>query len=261
MRYLGAQILDVEAAVNALLSDAADGVVLGDALCQRRMFRHGKPGLVQAAVELSCIGGRALLQTPLYATDATCRETLDLAALLASLGMLDATIVQDVGLAALLRERLPEIPLVWGRWGRVRGGSVNADTLCFLHEIGVSAVECEVPGRTGAVHGLGLAVYGVVGRLSYATLSRLCYSCHLANTDEAACERRCVTVREELLTGGCSLEVHGRIVGERLDYPALENDFVQEDDPTEHVIIYASTIEDAVELCHRAAGSRPKEDS
>lgn len=261
MRYLGAQVLDVGAALHALLSGTADGVVLGDALCQRRMFRHGEPGLVRAVVELSGIGGHALLQTPLYATDATCRETLDLAALLASLGMLDATIVQDVGLAALLQERLPEIPLVWGRWGRVRGGSVNADTLCFLRDIGVSAVECEVPERTSAIHGLGLAVYGAVGRLSYATLSRLCYSCHLANTNEAACERRCVTIHEELLTNGRSLEVRGRIVGERLDYPATESDFVREDDPTEHVIIYASTIEGAAELSRRAAGSRPKEDS
>lgn len=197
-----------------------NGFVLGDLFCQKRMFRFGDEGFAALAMAIARQKKAMLYQTPLYATDDVVTASVGRIEWLLSLGVLDGVLVQDVGVVIELRNRFPELNIIWSRMGRTRGNLITVDTFRYLRKIGVAGIENARPNRREVLLGLGFDVYDVLGDMEYRTLSRKCYSCYLNEISIADCNRRCLGDSDYLTTNGIQMTVDGYMIGAKLVYPS-----------------------------------------
>lgn len=216
-QYIGLSCYDNLSAAQ-LSALGMDGAILGDAFCQRRMFRHGAFGLCQTAGEYRKAGMEILYQTGMYLTDVRFEEEKDRVAYLYEICDVRSFLVQDVGFAAYLSERYPDTRLIWSQLGRNRGGLTNSLFPPFLQHIGVHAMACTTVQRIEAARKCGISPCVVVGQLQYHTLSRECYNRYLNNCFDGQCHRECLSGEMVLQKNNWKMTVDGYVLGQSIHY-------------------------------------------
>ena len=216
--YLGLKVYD-DVCAERLADAGYDGVILGDILCNRRMFSYGSADMIQLAYELSHTSLELIYQTPMYLTDrAFGNEVIRIEQLYSRSGV-RKLLVQDHGLVQWLTSNLPDVEIIWSRMGRNRNSLMNRIFVDFLKSSGVGAIECDTPERVKALSSSGMKVYGVYGALRYNTLSRECYQMYLNHRYDGICRRECLSNDQHLTHGGFSMSIDGYMLGERKEYP------------------------------------------
>ena len=201
------------------ISEIADvkGVVIGDVFCQKRMFAHGQWSVPAYCEKLKECNLNVILQTPMYMTSRYLPQWLGLISYLEDGDLVDAVLVQDIGLLATLAQKTPGVTLCWGQMGRNRGSQINAPFLRLIMQLGATAIQLDNPARGEAVASFGLDVWQVYGALAYQSIWRECYSCDQLERSPQQCDRLCkrplTLVSDELV-----LSVNGHILGEQLIY-------------------------------------------
>lgn len=121
--------------VEKSLSVNPDGVILGDLLCDRKMFPYGDVELTDLIKVFNneCIS--VIYQTPMYAMDRIFSNVLCKVAYFYKNNMIDAVIVQDIGLASSIRNACADLTIIWGRMGYARTPVINKSTLFFIYNM------------------------------------------------------------------------------------------------------------------------------
>ena len=69
MIYAALEQYDSNSIIEIRNSPEIDGVVLGDFVCQKRMFKYAGYELLELASALQSAGKKIIIQTPMYLTD------------------------------------------------------------------------------------------------------------------------------------------------------------------------------------------------
>lgn len=243
--YLGLKVYD-DVSAQRLTDAGYDGVILGDILCDRRMFSYGSADMIQFAYELSHTSLELIYQTPMYLTDRSFGDEIIRIGHLYSGSGVRKLLVQDHGLAQWLTQNLPDVEIIWSRMGRNRNSLMNQIFVDFLKDSGVRSIECDTPERMTALSSSGMKVYGVYGALKYNTLSRECYHMYLNDRYDGICGRECLLGDQHLTHGGFSMSVDGYMLGEKKEYPDTKR-FVESAAAVDmDVMVYVDSLQQAL---------------
>ena len=204
-----------EAEWGKLLDLRPDGVVLGDLLCNKRMFPHGGAELGELMLELKAEGISAIYQTPLYATDRVFSDVVEAVAYYHKKGLIRAAIVQDVGVASVLSRRCEGLTIIWGRLGYARTPTVNTHTIDFYMEHGVTGFECKSPEQADYAGKIGASPYLMIGYPRYLTINRECYYRFEHNIFDDHCQLGCLNREKIVIPTGKGIEttLDGYVLG------------------------------------------------
>lgn len=215
--YLGLSCYDNYLATDWNTSNYT-GYILGDAFCNKRMFRYGDLGLIEAIYTANLSNKEVIYQTPMYLTDrAFARETEKIVYLHEKIGV-NKLLVQDIGLIMWLNKHIPDIQIIWSRLGKTRNSIINHGFVEFLQSIGISSMEIESPEKARAIATYNIEVYSVDGYLNYMTLSRDCYNNYLLNRFDGTCKRECNRADTMLRRHNFRMSVDGHFLGLQIKY-------------------------------------------
>lgn len=245
--YLGLSCYDGMDA-ETLRGFGVDGVIVGDILCNRRMFRYGDDGLTELVCGLDRTPLEIVYQTPMYVTDRNFGKEIVRIEMLCKRHNVQKLLVQDVGLARWITENLPETELVWSRLGRTRNSLTNRFFAEFLQSKTINSLETDSFQRLAAASRLGIKPYAVCGSLKYNTISRECYSLYLSDRYDGVCRRECRNAGMVLSHNGFSITVDGFLLGAKTEYPDLKELVAAAEACDADIMIYADTAENADQL-------------
>lgn len=191
MKYVGLSRYTDES-VEKLLEVEPEGVVLGDLLCNRKMFPYCGNELVEIMQTFKKKGISVIYQTPMYITDRVFSEILQKIVYFYENKLIDAVIVQDIGLASTIHAKFNDITMIWGRMGYARTPIVNISTLLFYMRHGVNAFECRNAEQAKCAKKIGASSYLVYGYPKYLTINRECYYRFEHNLFEEDCGLGCL---------------------------------------------------------------------
>lgn len=215
------------------------GYILGDAFCNKRMFRHGDLGLMDAIDSASLSNKEIIYQTPMYLTDrAFAKETEKIVYLYEKKGV-KKLLVQDIGLIVWLKKHIPDIQLIWSRLGKTRNSIMNHGFVEFLQSIGITSMEVESPEKARAIAAYNIDVCSVDGYLNYMTLSRDCYNNYLLNRFDGTCRRECLRADTTLLRDNFQMSVDGHFLGLQIKYDDRPEFFQTLQNCAASVMLYA----------------------
>ena len=156
--------------------------------------------------------------------------------------LIDAVIVQDIGLASAVSQRCNDIAVIWGRMGYARTPIINGSTLDFYMKHGVNAFECRNEEQARYAEKIGAKAFLVYGYPKYMTINRECYYRFEYNVFEPDCGLGCLKHEKMLLKTNTNVEttIDGYAIGWQYIYDegikkAAGSDF----------IIYADLPEEA----------------
>lgn len=236
--YLGLGAYSDESLTEVIEYHCFQGLILGDLFCQRRMFENGEWGIPKYAEIIKQQGLQVILQTPMYLTPESLDRCVRLISYLLQSKVLDAVLLQDIGLLNILAKKYPALTLCWSRMGKGRGGMISLQFVELLHKLGVSAMELDSKVRAEAAIEIGMGVWQIYGNLKYKTLWRECYTCYQLEIEPENCGCSCETPLE-LVSNQLKMTVNGHVLGEKIEYP---QNIVQAWDNSERMVIYAKTI-------------------
>lgn len=236
--------------VKKLLELGSDGVVLGDLLCDRRMFPYGGTELTDLMRRFKNKGLSVIYQTPMYATDRSFSKIQQQVVYFNEKKLVDAVIVQDIGLASAISGRCKNLTVIWGRMGYARTPIVNRSTLVFYMKHGVNAFECKNEEQAEFAAGIGAAAYLVYGYPKYLTINRECYYRFENNVFEADCGLGCLRHEKMLLQANQGIEtsIDGYVLGWQYVY-----DEKIKKATTYNRIVYADSLSDAAQRLNEVA--------
>jgi hypothetical protein len=240
MRYVGlAQYKDRD--IESICTLASTGVILGDILCNERMFVHGGAELPEIMRLLRKRGVPVIYQTPMYATDNRITDMTHFVEYCCDRGFIDAAIVQDIGVASVLRERCGGLSVIWGRMGYARIPVVNSSTAEFFMEHGVTGFECGDIHHAKYLNSLGATVYYLVGIPQYLSINRECYCKFEHDVFDGKCGRRCLKREKLVIPTDPPLEttMDGHLLGWQNAY--VEHAFDQAAQ-FENCVVYADSL-------------------
>lgn len=239
MLYIGLQRYAKEA-VDNLLTINPDGVILGDLLCDRRMFPYGDVELTDLIqiFKNKCIS--VIYQTPMYTTDRIFYSVLQKVTYFYMNRLIDAVIVQDIGLASAIRDKCATLTIIWGRMGYARTPVVNKSTLLFYMQHGITAFECKNVEQAKYANQIGAIPYLVYGYPKYLTINRECYYRFEHNQFADDCAEGCLK-REKMLipaNNGIEATIDGYVLGWQYVY----DESVKSSTTFNHCNIYADSF-------------------
>lgn len=241
-----------EESLEQLLNLDADGIVLGDLLCERKMFPYGGVEVLDIMRLLANKKISVIYQTPMYATDRVFSTVLQKVSYYYEKKLIDAVIVQDIGLASSICAKCKGIIVIWGRMGYARTPVINKETISFYMKHGVGAFECKNAEQAEYARMIGAVVYQVYGYPKYLTINRECYYRFERNIFDVECGQGCLKHEKMLLPVNQGLEttIDGYVLGWENVYDdrCIENTSV-----FENHIIYADSISVAEEMIGRVA--------
>lgn len=161
------------------LGGKADGVVLGDLFCQKRMFAGEWFDVEELAGRARAAGLEVVFQTPMYNTPRDFEPTLALVERLAGRGLVDAVMLHDVGVLAACAGL--DAALWWDRHGFNRDFVPSAPLLEFLRENGVARVEGLHPRHAVAIRAGGAEPLLYCFGPHVASFGRICYTEYFRN--------------------------------------------------------------------------------
>ncbi len=214
MLYIGLQRYTKET-VDKLISVHPDGVILGDLLCDRKMFPYGDVELtdLMKIFKNECIS--VIFQTPMYATDRIFSSILQKATYFYMNCLIDAVIVQDIGLASVIRDKCSDLTIIWGRMGYARTPIINENTLRFYMQHGINAFECKNSKQAEYASQIGAIPYLVYGYPKYLTINRECYYRFEHNQFADDCAEGCLKHEKMLIPANNEIEttIDGYVLG------------------------------------------------
>ncbi len=205
MNYVGLSRYTKEN-VEQLLKLNLDGVVLGDLLCNRKMFPYDGTELVEIMQIFKNKNLSIIYQTPMYVTDRIFSEVLHKIVYFHEKNLINAVIVQDIGLASAVAKKCKDLIIIWGRMGYARTPIVNESTLLFYMKHGVNAFECKNEEQAEYVTEIHSTAYLVYGYPKYLTINRECYYRLEYNAFEDDCGMGCLKHEKMLLSANQEIE-------------------------------------------------------
>jgi len=190
------------------------GIILGDALCNKRMIRGGISELVLMMNRVLSSEKTAIYQAPLYVTSRNRDEVASI------LGMMDGykkesfVIVQDFGTAELISREFKNLRTVWGQLGRVRELRFSDEFLKFLCKRNFCGMETGDGALAKRLAGFGLVPFFSDAVIGYQTVGRVCYlEYETGRCDPLLCRKGCYSLREE--NGEYEMTVDGFMLGKK----------------------------------------------
>lgn len=239
MLYIGLQRYTKET-VEKLMSVNPDGVILGDLLCDRKMFPYGDIELtdLMKIFKNECIS--VIYQTPMYATDRIFSSVLQKVTYFYMNSLIDAVIVQDIGLASAIRDKCTDLTIIWGRMGYARTPVINKNTLLFYMQHGINAFECKNGKQAEYASQIGAVPYLVYGYPKYLTINRECYYRFEHNQFTDDCAEGCLKHEKMLISANNRIET--TIDGYVLGWQHVYDESVKSTTVFNHCNIYADSF-------------------
>ena len=203
-----------------MLSDEerVDGIVIGDGFCNKKMLSHGTFDLPYYMNLLMRHGKNLIYQTPCFLTDKKLEEQLQLLDFLKDYED-SLVLVQDLGMASLIKEQYPYMRMGWSRLSKFRVDVYSSCFLDVLKKMNVLYVETDDFSKMEQLSSLNITPLFLYGKLSYGSFGRVCYYCYETDKSIFECERGCLkrqlTIKDEIFNKELSLD--GYILGEH--YP------------------------------------------
>lgn len=231
-----------------------DGVILGDLLCNKKMFPYGGTELTEVMTAFKDRGIAVIYQTPLYATDRVFSDIVQTVEYYDRKDLICGVIVQDVGMALRLRKACEKLAIIWGRMGYARTPVVNTDTIAFYMENGINGFECKSLEQADYAKKAGACAYLMVGYPKYLTINRECYYKFEHNIFDDNCSCGCLN-REKMVIPACK-EIETTLDGFVLGWQNVyTEEAVRHALDYENSIIYAESLSEAEEkykeICFR----------
>jgi len=233
--------------IKGLLIHAPDGVVMGDLLCDKKMFPYGGAELTDLIERFISMGISVIYQTPMYATDRRFADVLQRVAYLRERNLIDTVIVQDIGLASQISRECKGTNIVWGRMGYARTPVINRGTIDFYMKHGVNAFECKNMEQAMFAEKVGASAYLVYGYPKYLTINRECYYRFERNVFDADCGLGCLRHERMLLRANQGIETS--IDGYVLSWQYVYDESVRTAAGFD-CILYADSLPDALQRLH-----------
>lgn len=227
-----------------------DGVILGDLTCNKKMFPYGGSEIVSIFEQMKSNKIRVIYQSPMYLTDRIFSRTVQDVIYYFQKEYVDAVIVQDIGLASVLKARCPELQLIWGRMGYSRTPIMNMATVAFYIEQGIHGFECKTIAEANYLFQIGKTPYLLVGHPHYLTVNRECYYKFEHNIFDNQCD--CGCLKGERLDICTDPPIVSRIDGYFLGYENVysEENILHAGEYT-HTMVYADTMDTLIETISR----------
>ncbi len=203
-----------------MLSDEerVNGIVIGDGFCNKKMLSHGTFDLPYYMNLLMRHGKTLIYQTPCFLTDKKLEEQLQLLDFLKDYED-SLVLVQDLGMASLIKEQYPYIRMCWSRLSKFRVDIYSSCFLDVLKKMNVLYAETDDFSKMEQLSSLNITPLFLYGKLSYGSFGRICYYCYETDKSIFECERGCLkkqlTIKDEIFNKELSLD--GYILGEH--YP------------------------------------------
>lgn len=242
MVYIGlARYTEID--VKEIISMKPTGVILGDILCDKRMFPFSGQELNEYINQFVQNGIKVIFQTPMYLTDRIFEKVMSTIDYYASKNLIDGVIVQDVGAVNRIKRACPNLEVIWGRMGYARTPIINVSTISFYIECGITGFECKTVRQTNIATEMGVVPYLVYGWPAYSTINRECYYKFENNIFDDACCCGCLGKNKIMLTSykdnavtidGYVLGFHAEYIEENRKYNTLKS----------KLIIYGENIEE-----------------
>ena len=242
MFYLGIQRYTKEN-VEKITAIKPDGVILGDLLCNRKMFPYGDAQMTDLMREFTNAGISVIYQTPMYATDRIFSDVLQNVTYFYESDLIDAVIVQDIGLASAISKKCSDLTIIWGRMGYARTPVINKSTLRFYMQHGVSAFECKNSEQAEYAAQIGAVSYLVYGYPKYLTINRECYYRFEHDLFEHDCAEGCLKHEKMVIPANEGIET--TIDGYALGWQYVYDEHVKNAAAFDHCNIYADSLSDA----------------
>ena len=241
-----------EESVEKLLNLDPDGIVLGDLLCERKMFPYGGAEVLDIMRIFKSMNASVIYQTPMYATDRVFSTVLQKVSYYYEKNLIDAVIVQDIGLASSICAKCKGITVIWGRMGYARTPVINKETITFYMKHGVGAFECKNAEQAEYAKKIGAVVYQIYGYPKYLTINRECYYRFEHNIFEEECGRGCLKHEKMLLPANQGIEtsIDGYVLGWENVY---DERYIENTAVYENCIIYADSFSEAEERFKKIA--------
>lgn len=239
MLYIGLQRYTKET-MEKLLTANPDGVILGDLLCDRKMFPYGGVELtdLMKMFKDECIS--VIYQTPMYVTDRIFSSVLQNVTYFYMNCLIDAVIVQDIGLASAIRDKCTDLTIIWGRMGYARTPVINKSTLLFYMKHGINAFECKNVEQAEYASQIGAIPYLVYGYPKYLTINRECYYRFEYNQFTYDCAEGCLKHEKMLIPANNGIET--TIDGYVLGWQHVYDESVKSTTVFNHFNIYADSF-------------------
>lgn len=224
------------------------GFILGDLFCDYRMFEYGYMGLCHLVSELTNSGKEVIYQTPLYITDRIFNDVKLNINYLYDKCKIKKFVVQDIALAKWISEEFEDATIIWGRMARNRNSILNRHYISFIKNIGVNAMETDIPTRINAISDFGMEIYGLYGAVKYSTVSRECYTKYFLNINDSNCERLCWNLNNYLEKDEIKMSIDGHFLGKEFVYQTDSEYWNSLKNRCLNIMFYATTLEDAIEV-------------
>lgn len=229
--------------VKEIISMKPTGVILGDILCDKRMFPFSGQELNEYINQFVQNGIRVIYQTPMYLTDRIFEKVMSTINYYASRNLIDGVIVQDVGAVNKIKSDCPDLEVIWGRMGYARTPIINASTISFYIECGITGFECKTVRQANIATEMGGVPYLVYGWPAYSTINRECYYKFENNIFDDACCCGCLR-KNKIMLSSCkdnALTIDGYVIGFHAEY--IEENRKSNSSKT-NLIIYGEGIEE-----------------
>ena len=201
-----------------------DGTVLGDMYCNYRMFPGGSVEIEDRMGQLKKAGKKVYFQTPCYLTDSVFDQIIQNICYWNQQGLLDGVLLQDIGLLHRLGQLNTGLLLVWSYMGVARNRAVNLLHYQFLESLAPVIIAVDQPGHCKILREQGIDTMLMYGRITYATINRLCYYTYENNLYGIDCRRACLQGRQHMVneTFNLDMSVDGYLLGKKYIYTESE---------------------------------------
>lgn len=211
MIYAALEQYDSNSIIEIRNSPEIDGVVLGDFVCQKRMFKYAGYELLELASALQSAGKKIIIQTPMYLTDKVFDTVMTQLDYLLSKVQIEGIIVQDIGAADYLKSNYKDIPLIWSVMGYARTPVLNISTIDWYKKVGIDVFMCRNMSELQELQNIGVRTIGVEGCPMYLTVNRECYCKYEKNIYNSDCQRVCL--KKEKITIPASKKMDSTLDG------------------------------------------------
>ena len=205
-------------------NEEVDGAVLGDMYCNYRMFPGGSAEIEDRMRQLKKAGKKVYYQTSCYLTDPLFEQTVRNICYWKQQDLLDGVFLQDVGLLHRLGQLNDGLQLIWSYMGVARNRAVNLLHYQFLRTLAPVTIAVDKPSHYRILREHGIDTMLMYGRITYATVNRLCYYTYENNLYGIDCKRACLQGKQHMIneTFNLDMSVDGYLLGKKYIYTESE---------------------------------------
>lgn len=168
-----------------------EGIIIGDPLCNFRMFEYGDPELIEISVLLKQAGVNVIYQTPLYVTERNISLVQQQIRFMYDRAEVKVYLVQDIGLLNWIKTQFSDVYLIWSRMGFGRGALINEPFVHFLRDIGIHGLETNRIELLRVLPQMGIDPWPVCRYRTWKSVCRECYSRYMDDRFSGDCDRLC----------------------------------------------------------------------